>query len=251
MMRSVACSRDQFGIVPVSTSVLPASGPSEGAGPSSTKRSPSSRRSAIRARMRSSSSCVRIEAAIFSPIPEVCSISSGEAASSESMSRKRWAMLRPVTSPTSSIPSANSTRANGRCYRGLDRRDQVPRRDLPKALQLEELPLSQPVKVAGRLHQITMLQHRHLLLAQPVDVHRTPRDEVLQQLPRARGTVAVWALRKHLVPPPSRSASYRTDSASAGAGAAGGPCARPRAGPAKPPAGSRHRLASRSPPHPP
>ena len=35
VIRSVACSRDQFGSVPVSTSVLPASGPSDGAGPSS------------------------------------------------------------------------------------------------------------------------------------------------------------------------------------------------------------------------
>ena len=64
--------------------------------------------------MRSSSSCSVIEAAIFSPTPGVSAISSGEALSSESMSRKRWARLRPVTSPTSSIPSANSTRANGR-----------------------------------------------------------------------------------------------------------------------------------------
>ncbi len=111
----MAVSRDHSGSVPVSTSVRPASGPSEGGGPSSSKRSPISRRSAIRLRMRSSSSCARIDCAIFSPMPGVSAISSGEAASSASMSRKRCARLRPVTSPTSSIPSANSTRANGRC----------------------------------------------------------------------------------------------------------------------------------------
>ena len=116
MIRSVACSRDQFGIVPVSTIVLPASGPSDGGGPSSLKRSPIERRSAIRARIRSSSSCSRIAFAIFSPTPLVSAISSGVAFSSASTLRKRSARLRPVTSPTSSIPSANSTRANGRCF---------------------------------------------------------------------------------------------------------------------------------------
>ena len=116
MIRSVACSRDQFGIDPVSTTVLPARGPSDGGGPCSLKRSPISRRSLISARIRSSSSCSRIAFAIFSPTPGVCSISSFVALSSASMSRKRIARLRPVTSPTSSIPSANSTRANGRSF---------------------------------------------------------------------------------------------------------------------------------------
>ena len=46
--------------------------------------------------------------------PASRAICSGVAASSASIERKRWARLRPVTSPTPSIPIANSTRPNGR-----------------------------------------------------------------------------------------------------------------------------------------
>ena len=56
-IRSVACSRDHCGSVPVSTSVLPLSGPSEGAGPSAANCKPIRRRSSISACMRSSCSC--------------------------------------------------------------------------------------------------------------------------------------------------------------------------------------------------
>ena len=63
---------------------------------------------------------------------------------------------------------------------------QVPGRDLAEALELDQLLLGQPVEVGRRLHEARVLQHRDLLLAEAVDVHRAARDEVLEQLPRAR-----------------------------------------------------------------
>ncbi len=108
------------------------------------------------------------------------------------MSRKRCARLRPVTSPTSSIPSANSTRANGRCLEASIAASRFLRRQLAEALELEQLLLAQAVEVAGRAHQPALLQQRDLLLAEPVDVHRAARDEVLEQLPRARRGSRGW-----------------------------------------------------------
>ena len=52
--------------------------------------------------------------ATIGPIPGVSAICSGVAASSASTVRKRVARLRPVTYPTPSIPTANSTLENGR-----------------------------------------------------------------------------------------------------------------------------------------
>ena len=59
-IRSVASSLVDSGSVPVSTNVLPASGPSPGGGPSSSRTTPSERRSSISARISGSSSCSRI-----------------------------------------------------------------------------------------------------------------------------------------------------------------------------------------------
>ncbi len=147
--------------------------------------------------MRSSSSCSRIVRAIFSPMPGVCAISSGVAAAARRCRESACARLRAVTSPTSSMPRPNSTRANGRCLERLDRVDQVARRLLGEALELGQLLGAQPVEVAVGAHQPALLQQRHLLLAEALDVHRALRDEVLEQLPRARGAVAVGALREH------------------------------------------------------
>ena len=92
--------------------------------PGDPRRAPGrSRRSSARARAarRSACACARPAAgrgsrrAIFSPTPGVSAICSGVAAISVSMSRIRCTRLRAVTSPTSSIPSANSTLAKGRC----------------------------------------------------------------------------------------------------------------------------------------
>src|ERR1700760_3956816 len=165
MIRSVACSRDHSGSVPVSTSVLPLSGPSDGAGPSSANCSPSSRRSSISARIRSSASCVEISAAIFSPTPAV---SGGEG-------------------PGGKGPPLGA----------LERRDEPLRRDLAEALELDQLLLGQSIEVTCRLDELLLLPHRDLLLPQPVDVHRAARDEVLEQLPSAPRTYGVRALREN------------------------------------------------------
>ena len=80
----------------------------------------------------------RSTATIFSPMPgRLCDLL-GVAASRASMSRKRIARLRPVTSPTSSIPSANSTRANGRCFEASIAASRLRQRDLAEALQLQQ-----------------------------------------------------------------------------------------------------------------
>ena len=61
---------------PSARASCPPAAPPRGAAPASSKRSPIARRSAISARIRSSSSCARIACAIFSPTPGVSAISS-------------------------------------------------------------------------------------------------------------------------------------------------------------------------------
>ena len=57
---------------------------------------------------------------------------------------------------------------------------------------------AQAVVVGRRAHQAGLLELGDLLLAEPVDVHRAARDEVLEQLPAALGAVAVRALGEDL-----------------------------------------------------
>ena len=81
--------------------------------------------------------------------------------------------------------------------RGLDRsRSGCARRSRQSPRARRAAP-RQPVEVGCGSHQLALLQRRHLLLAEAVDVHRAARDEVLEQLPRALGAVAVGALREH------------------------------------------------------
>ena len=85
-MRSVASSRVRSGSVPVSTNVWPASGPSPGGGPSSSKRR-NGAQVVDQRRICSSSSWEWISSATIGPIPGVSAICSGVAASSASIVR--------------------------------------------------------------------------------------------------------------------------------------------------------------------
>jgi hypothetical protein len=55
----------------------------------------------------------------------------------------------------------------------------------------------EPVEVGGGPHPADVHEQAHLLLAEPVDVHRA--DVVLEQLPPAAGAIAVRALREHRI----------------------------------------------------
>ena len=104
-----------------------------------------------------------------------------------------------MTSPTSSMPSANSTRANGRSFDASIACEQVARRQLAKALELDQLLARSGDRSRPPFDQAALLQQRDLLLTEALDVHRSARDEVLEQLPRAPGTVAIGALGEDTV----------------------------------------------------
>ena len=144
--------------------------------------------------MRSSCSWAWIETAIFSPIPGVSAICSGVAAISVSMSRIRWTRLRAVTSPTSSIPSANRTLAKGRSLEASIAASSLRAEISAKPVEAQQLLLGEAVEVRGGVQQAPFLQQRHVLLAEALDVHRPARDEVLEQLPLAAGADGVGAV---------------------------------------------------------
>ena len=87
--------------------------------------------------------------AIFSPIPGVCSICSGVGGEQRINRAELLGEVAPGDRPTSSMPSANSTRPNGWRFGCLDRVDELPRRDRAEAALLGDL-LGAP---AGRSHR--------------------------------------------------------------------------------------------------
>ena len=101
--------------------------------------------------------------------------------------RKRWARLLPGDEADLLDPDREE---HARRTGAPSRPRSPPRRllggDLPEALELHQLLRGEPVEVGRRHARARVLQHRDLLLAQAVDVHRAARDEVLEQLPTAR-----------------------------------------------------------------
>ena len=101
-----------------------------------------------RAGPRSGRACARraswagIEAAIFSPTPGSRRSAPARRPAARRCRGSRCARLRAVTSPTSSIPSANSTRAKGRCLEASIAASRFARGDLAEALELQELLLA-------------------------------------------------------------------------------------------------------------
>ena len=166
------------------------------------------------------------------------------------MSRNCAARLRAVTSPTSSIPIAKSTRANGRSREASIAAIRRFAEISAKPSSSSSCPRAQLVEVGGAVHEPALEQHADLLLAEPVDVHRAARDEVAQQLPLAARAVEVRAVREDRALRLDRRRVADRAARRHRAAAAGGPGSRPRAAPARRPAGSRRRRAARSPRRP-
>src|SRR5262245_32100909 len=115
-MASLAWSRLRDLRPPVSTRVLPVSGPGAVDTPFSVRSSPTSRRWRMVFRFRSSWKNRAVDSAILGPIPEMSLISSTLADSSRSMLPKRAARSWAARSPIIRIPSPFRTRESPRPF---------------------------------------------------------------------------------------------------------------------------------------
>ena len=234
MIRSWASSRVRSGSVPVSTKVWSRSGPSPGGGPSCSRWSPICAQvveqrahllvgelvvdqlghdRADPGRLRDLLRRGRQQGVDRAELGR--EVAAGDVADALDADREQHDAERPV-------------------LRRLDRRDEVAGADLAVALELAQLLLGEPVEVPRRADQAALEERRHLLLPQAVDVHH--RGERRHQLPAALGAVAVRALGEHARALDGRRVAERAPLRRASAPARG-PCARPRAEPARRPAG--------------
>ena len=229
--------------MPVSTRVLPASGPSasRGSGPSSSNWRPCSRRRAISSRESPPRRASRRSARPGSgPMPGTSAICSGVASSSASM-RAEVAGERARVGEADALDAEAEQHAGERpLLRALDRLDQVAGRDLGEALQLLKRLGVEVVDARDPVDQPVLEELADPLLAQPLDVHRAAAHELLDRLEQlARAAGAVGADRPHAVRPASPSACRTPGSSPAPSAAASGSCASAPSRSARPRAGSR------------
>ena len=200
MIRSVASSRVRSGSVPVSTSVLPASGPFAG------------RRALL---LEAQPGCAQVvdqrahllvgellvdQRGHLRPDARASPRSArASAASSASIVRKRCARLRPVTSPTSSIPIANSTRAERplACEASIARDQRCARRSRRSPRARAAARRVSAVEVGGGAAPARAPCSSATCFSPRPSMSIAPREtKCLSSCQRAPGAVAVRALRE-------------------------------------------------------
>ena len=197
------------GSVPVRTNVLPASGPgalTSGAGCWLAMLTPASASFAMSARLCGSSANARTDAASTGPISGiVCSASTGASRMAGIVRMCRASVAPPsrrrggcrARRPAAAGRSGGCGRSARSTFRPtlpeLARHGPLRPRLLRRDDQVLELLDGEVIQVAEVAHQPLLDQLIDQRLAQPLDVHRGPRREVLEAAPqprRARGVLA-------------------------------------------------------------